>query len=224
MDLQEQLKDIKTQFRLAMNGTVSKSMREKGLDYKVNFGIELPRLKEIATHYPKNHQLAQALWKENVRESKILASMLQPVESFIPELADIWVEEMDYPEIAELTCMNLFQYLPYASVKAFEWIADDRPYFQACGYLILARLFAKGMTLNERSENEYLDQVVAALQSELSFQQRTAYTSLLRYVQGRKEQGEKALKSLAFLRNAEKPEWKALYEEVKAETTEDYER
>ena len=31
MDLQEQLKDMKTQFRLAMNGTVSKSMREKGL-------------------------------------------------------------------------------------------------------------------------------------------------------------------------------------------------
>lgn len=32
---------------------VSQSMREKGLDYKLNFGIELPRLKEIAARYEK---------------------------------------------------------------------------------------------------------------------------------------------------------------------------
>ena len=32
MDLQETLKNIKTQFRLGMNGAVSKSMRDKGLD------------------------------------------------------------------------------------------------------------------------------------------------------------------------------------------------
>lgn len=220
MDLQEQLKDMKTQFRLAMNGTVSKSMREKGLDYKLNFGVELPRLREIATRYPKNHQLAQALWKENVRESKILAAMLQPVESFIPELADIWVEDMCYPEIAELTCMNLFQYLPYASQKGFEWIADERPYFQACGYLILARLFSKGMILNERSENEYLDQVVAAVQSPGSFQQRAAYTSVLKYVHQGKEQGKKALKAFSVLKTSDQPEWRALYEEIKAEAEE----
>ena len=43
--------------------------------------------------------------------------MLQPVETFYPEIADIWVEDMRYPEIAELTCMTLFQELPYASEK-----------------------------------------------------------------------------------------------------------
>ena len=34
MDIKEQLKDIKTQLRLSMNGAVSQSMREKGLVYK----------------------------------------------------------------------------------------------------------------------------------------------------------------------------------------------
>lgn len=45
MDLHEQLKDIKIQLRLSMNGAVSQSMREKGLVYKLNFGVELPRIK-----------------------------------------------------------------------------------------------------------------------------------------------------------------------------------
>ena len=81
--------------------------------------------------------------------------MLQPVETFYPEIADIWVEDMRYPEIAELTCMSLFQYLPYASEKAFEWMADEREYFQLCGFMLMARLLMKGNQLTERSEAEF---------------------------------------------------------------------
>ena len=46
--------------------------------------------------------------------------MLQPTESFLPEIADIWVEDIRNIEIAELTCMNLFQHLPYAPAKSFQ--------------------------------------------------------------------------------------------------------
>ena len=51
-------------------------MREKGLVYKLNFGVELPRIKMIAESYEKNHDLAQALWKRHSQECKILAGML----------------------------------------------------------------------------------------------------------------------------------------------------
>ena len=91
METQEKIREIKKQFRLFMNGVVSQSMREKGLDYKLNFGIELPRLKEIAAKFEQNHEVAQALWKENIRECKILAGLLQPIDTFYPEIADIWV-------------------------------------------------------------------------------------------------------------------------------------
>ena len=80
--LHQRLKDIKTQLRLSMNGAVSQSMREKGLVYKLNFGVELPRIKGIAAGYEKDHSLAQSLWKEDIRECKILAGLLQPGERF----------------------------------------------------------------------------------------------------------------------------------------------
>ena len=107
MDIKEQLKDIKTQLRLSMNGAVSQSMREKGLVYKLNFGVELPRIKMIAEGYEKNHDLAQALWKEEIRECKILAGMLQPIETFYPEIADIWVENIRNIEIAAVSYTHL---------------------------------------------------------------------------------------------------------------------
>lgn len=217
MELTEQLRQIKTEFRLAMNGVVSQSMREKGLDYKLNFGIELPRLKEIATHYEKNHELAQALWKENIRESKILAGMLQPVDTFYPEIADIWIEDMRYPEMAEITCMTLFQYLPYAPSKVFEWMADEREYFEVCGYLVAARLFAKGLKLNERAEDEFLDQALTALQSEKRQSRKAAALSLKKYGLQSKENARKIKKALQPLMHAYDEHVKSLCVEIRFE-------
>ena len=67
-----------------------------------------------------------------------MAGLLQPVESFLPEIADIWVEDIRNIEIAELTTMNLFQHLPYAPAKSFHWIASEDEYTQVCGFLTIA--------------------------------------------------------------------------------------
>lgn len=218
MDVHETIKEIKGQFRLYMNGVASQSMREKGLDYKLNFGIELPRLKEIAACYQKNHEVAQTLWKENIRECKILAGMLQPVETFYPEIADIWIEDMHYPEIAELTCLNLFQYLPYASEKAFEWMADEREYFQLCGFMLMAKLLMNGSKLNERSEAEFLDQAVVTLQSEGLLSQKAAATALKKFAAQSKENGKKVIRLLAPLAKSEKSGVASLAGEIKLES------
>ncbi len=217
MTTQETIKEIKKQFRLFMNGVVSQSMREKGLDYKLNFGIELPRLKEIAAKFEKNHDVAQALWKENIRECKILAGMLQPIDTFYPEIADIWVEDMHYPEIAELTCMNLFQHLPYASDKAFQWMADEGEYFQFCGYMLMARLLMRGNEMNERAENEFLDQAMTALQGETGMICRSASTALKKYASQSNGNAKKLLKLIQPLAASEKQEVLTLVEDVKLE-------
>ena len=217
VETQETIKEIKKQFRLFMNGVVSQSMREKGLDYKINFGIELPRLKEIAAKFEKNHDVAQALWKENIRECKILAGLLQPVETFYPEIADIWIEDMHYPEIAELTCMNLFQHLPYASEKAFQWMADEGEYFQFCGYMLMARLLMQGKEMSERAENEFIDQAMTTLQGEEGMVCRSASTALRRYACQQPVNARKLQKMLQTMATSAKPEVLALLEDVKLE-------
>ena len=187
MELTEQLKEIKTQLRLSMNGAVSQSMREKGLVYKLNFGVELPRIKSIADAYEKDHALAQTLSKEDIRECKILAGLLQPVDSFLPEIADIWVENIRNIEIAELTCMNLFQYLPYAPAKSFHWIAAEDEYTQVCGFLTIARLLMKKGDMNERVENEFLDQAISAFLSGSYHVRNAALTAIRRFMQHSEE-------------------------------------
>lgn len=200
-----------------MNGMVSQSMREKGMEYKLNFGIEYPRIKEIAAGYEPDHELAQALWKENIRECKILAGLLQPADTFYPEIADIWIEGMDYPELAEYTVMNLFQRLPYASEVVFRWMADEREMFQLCGFLLMTRLLMKGEKLNERAEAEFLDQACTAVEGDCGPVQKAASVALRKYAHQSRENKRTVSKQLGIWAKSEKPAVRALAEEIKAD-------
>ena len=76
--LSDRLRHIKLSLRGVMNGVTSASMRQKGLNYKLIFGVELPRLREMAEELPHDYDLAAALWKEDIRECRLLAGSCRP--------------------------------------------------------------------------------------------------------------------------------------------------
>ena len=129
------------------------------------------------------YQLSIALWKENVRECKILATMLMPADQVLPEVIDIWMEQMPSQEMAEQASFNLFQYLPFAPAKAYEWMASDKELYQLCGFLVLARLFMNGQEPNDRGINEYIDQLEVALQGSSLAVRKAAMQSVQRFAE-----------------------------------------
>ena len=217
-EIQQKIKEIKQSFHQLMDGAVAQSMRQKGLDYHLNWGVTLPRLREMANEIKESwpasnplinsqsqkaspsggrmegaslsplsslhsplYDLSLSLWKENVRECKILATMLMPAEEMLPEVVDIWMEQTDTVELAEQAAFNLYQHLPFAAEKAFLWLssADDLP--QICGYHILSRLFAQGQEPNERGINEFIDQALAAMQGPNPVLRKAAMQSLIHF-------------------------------------------
>jgi hypothetical protein len=177
------IKEIKQSFRQMMDGAVAQSMRDKGLNYHLNWGATLPRLKAKANELGPNYDLAIALWKENVRECKILATMLMPPEKMLPEVCDIWMEQVPSQEIAEQAAFNLWQHLPYAPEKAYQWIACDQEYYQLCGFHVLSRLFMNGQEPNERGINEYIDQALSAIQGPYMSVRKAAMQSMVRFAE-----------------------------------------
>ena len=199
----EIIKEIKQSFRLMMDGAVAQSMRDKGLNYHLNWGATLPRLQakadeirlmvndsrfmvndsSLPTLHSSLYDLSIALYKENVRECKILASMLMPPDEVLPEVIDIWQEQIPSQEIAEQLAFNLYQHLPFAAEKAYQWIASDKEYDQLCGFHVLSRLFMNGQEPNERGINEYLDQALCALQGPYPSVRKAAMQSLQRFAE-----------------------------------------
>lgn len=155
--------EIKKELRASMNGVASAAMRQTD-DYRVNFGVELPRLHQIASEFTASRELAQALWHESVRECRILATILMPADDFIEELCDVWVENIRTVELAQIFALNLMSRLPYASSKAFEWIASDNVMLRITGYFTMCHVLRRG-TMNPRSAEELLDHIECDLHS-----------------------------------------------------------
>lgn len=195
-ELHTLLKNIKTQLRLSMNGVAAASMREKGLAYKVIFGVEIPRLQMIAAEFNKNHELAQALWQEDIRECKILAMLLQPVDTFYPEIADIWVESMTYPELAQMASLYLFQNLPYAPSKALEWIASGDRMKRFCGFSLYSRLWKKYNEWKPAAGDEFIDQAVTALEEDDRLLRAAAVKAWNSYIDRNRGTAKKSLEIL----------------------------
>ena len=178
------INDIKKELRANMNGVASAHARQTE-DYRINWGIELPRLENIADEIGQmcdekalsRRALAQALWNESTRECKILACMLMPPQEMDEEVCDIWVESIHTEEIAMMFCLYLAQKLPYASTKAFEWIAREEKMLQNCGYLTLCHLMRK-YPMSEEAEEEFLDQAGASLSNRYAIKALQIYASL----------------------------------------------
>lgn len=162
-EVKETVKNIKRGFVLQMNGVASQSMREKGINGYVNWGIQLTALKDIAKEYGKDYDLAIALWKENVRECKILATLIMPHDRMSADLMSVWMEQTQTQEIAEYAAFNVYQYVENASIYAYMWIASSNVFQQLSGYNILSCLFKRECEPTDRDVNEFIDQAISAL-------------------------------------------------------------
>ena len=187
-DLAWQLREVKRMLRGVMSGPVSASMREQGLAYKVNFGVEQPRLREmrdeIVSLTDDAAALAQALWKENIRECRILACMIMPRKAFEADLAQEWVSQLRYAEEAQALTMYLLAEEDYAADLAFRLVAADDTMQRLVAWLIFGRVFSMGKSLRERDADEWLDHVAAELHDQTADMElrRTALNALNRYM------------------------------------------
>ncbi|MBR4388851.1 MAG: DNA alkylation repair protein [Prevotella sp.] len=180
-DAKSTANEIRQQFRLLMNGVASQSMRDKGTAYHVNWGIQLPQLISLAAEYEKNAELAVMLWKDNVRESKIMATLLMPHEEMKPDMMDLWMQQIPNWEMAEMSVINLFQYAESAPHFAYKWMASQEELQQYVGFLLIGRLFMQQREPDGRGVQEFIDQALVALQGTSLPLRKAALTAVNRF-------------------------------------------
>lgn len=143
MKTTEQVKQIKRSFRLYMNGVTSTSMRQKGLDYKINWGVSQMDLRHMAEQYGKDKALAAALWLENIRECKILATLIMPAADFTASEAMEWAATLSTVEMAETAVFNLFQHMAEAEQLSLSLLENEDRLLRICAYNLVCRLLKR---------------------------------------------------------------------------------
>lgn len=177
--MEDILRQIRTDLRLSMNGAVSSSMRNKGVNYKMIFGVEVPRIIKISDKYEANKSLAEALWNEDVREMKIMATLLYPKDQFSKETAVSWMSGVSDQELREQICKNLFQELLFADELVEESINNTDESIRTTGFWLFARLCIKGSELVNMINTELLlDKAVEDLKSDSMLLRQSSLSAL----------------------------------------------
>ena len=180
----DDVKKIKRSFRLFMNGVASSSMRDKGLEYKINWGIPVTRLRDMAAQYAPSVALAERLWESDVRECKILATMLMPAERFSEPMALSWLSACNNQEMVEMLVFNLVQNMPGVETFVVSLLHSDEPNASLAALHLVSRLVARQNVafLTDEVVGSFAQLVVKALGGTDAVLKHAALNSVTRYV------------------------------------------
>lgn len=137
--MEEKVYEVIAQVRQRMNGVVAESMTNAGIIYKINYGVTIPELQQIAKPFQYDHELAIRLFEEDIRECKIIASMIDDHKMVTGDQIDSWSEEFSNQEIVEQVCNNLFCKSDFALPRSFEWCISEDVLMKKAGLLIAGR-------------------------------------------------------------------------------------
>ncbi len=157
------------QVKLRKNGDTVAAMKRQGIEYKLNWGVQVVELRELARGFKRNHLLALKLWNKQWRESMILATLLDEPAEVSEEQMDFWTKSFENREIAEQASANLWVNTKFAFVKAIEWSRGKKHMVRFTGIHLMGRLAMTQMNaLNEMFEPFFEELVVLGRDTRLN--------------------------------------------------------
>ncbi len=108
--------------KVEMNGAVSGAMKERGMVYKLNYGVSIPTLKAITAEYGPDHTLAMELFGSDIRELKLAAIYVADPKAVKLEQLEEWGDNLVTTEVAEHLAIQLLGRSPLAVEVARRWL------------------------------------------------------------------------------------------------------
>ena len=139
-DTENEFQQILKRIKLRKNGDVAHAMKERGIQYKLNWGVSVVDLREIARSFNSSHLLALKLWNKQWRETMILATLLDESDEVTEEQMDFWTKSIENSEMAEQVSANLWAKTKFAYTKALEWCRGKKHLVRYTGIHLAGRL------------------------------------------------------------------------------------
>lgn len=139
MNATSQMVALLGELRREMNGAVVDSMREKGIEYALSYGVSIPTVRALARQYAPDDELAKLLYQQQVRELQLAAlSIAEPGNVTIDELP-FWAKAVTTVEMAENVATVLIARTKIAKEAVGEWLAADNALLRYAAMLVGGR-------------------------------------------------------------------------------------
>lgn len=115
------------EIRRERNGAVADSMRLVGRPYGLNYGVSLPTLRRLARAETPDHDFAEFLFRQDVRELRLAAFHIAEPDRLTPDDSAFWAAGIDNNELAEEAAFALLSRAGAFPALFGWWIAPSQP-------------------------------------------------------------------------------------------------
>ncbi|GAL84444.1 putative DNA alkylation repair enzyme [Sporocytophaga myxococcoides] len=137
---ESELEKIVSQLKSQARPEILPSLSKFGVNTEKAFGISIPVLRNMAKVHRKDHLLAIELWKTDIHEARILASMIDDPAKVQEKQMDWWVNDFNSWDLCDQVCLNLFRKTPFAFEKAKAWTEEEDEFVRRAGFVLIATL------------------------------------------------------------------------------------
>jgi 3-methyladenine DNA glycosylase AlkD/predicted DNA-binding protein (MmcQ/YjbR family) len=113
-------------------------MKRFGIVGKGRLGVSMPDIRRIAKEIGQDHELALKLWKSEVADARIVASIIADPQKLTSAGMDRWAADFDSWDVCDQVSMNLFQRSPLALRKIREWARRDEEFVRRAAFALMA--------------------------------------------------------------------------------------
>ena len=115
-------------------------MSRYGMVAERRLGVSVPDMRKMAKELGKNHKLALKLWKTGIPEARIVAAMIDEPEKLTEKQMEDWVKDINFWDICDQVCMNLFEKTPLAWKKILDWSNREEEFIKRTAFALIACL------------------------------------------------------------------------------------
>ena len=128
-------------------------------------GVTMGKIQVLAKQLGRDHAMAQALWKSEWLEARMLAAYVDDPSAVTGAQMDAWCRGFDNWAVCDTVCFVLFDRTPHAWRKVAQWAGRRDEYQKRAAFALLWGLtvhdkaaadhnFIKGLALVERAATD----------------------------------------------------------------------
>jgi len=110
-----------------------------GINTSTALGIRVPQLRNYAKKIGKSHDLAIELWKTNIHEARILASMIEESKLMTDEQIESWVCDFNSWDLCD-TCCDVLGRTPNVTKLIENYSRRDEEFVKRTAFSLMCEL------------------------------------------------------------------------------------
>lgn len=119
---------------------VRDGMGRFGIPSERAIGVTVGDMRKIAKGLGRDQGLAEALWREEFYEARMLATMVGDPQAVTPKLMDSWCRDFDSWALCDTACFSLFDRTPHAFSKVKAWSRRKGEFQKRAAFALLASI------------------------------------------------------------------------------------